>query len=163
MTKIGKATLLASASALWLLALPYTAGAMGMGHGAGMGMGRGMMGGAAARHHYVMRHGVPPEYAGKTNPLPATPDNIEAGRRLFAENCATCHGASGRGDGPAAKDLHPPPADLAAIRRRPMVSDSYLYWTIAEGGARFRTAMPSMKDALTDSDIWKLIVYLRQL
>src|SRR4029077_18055051 len=27
----------------------------------------------------------------------------------FTTHCAVCHGATGRGDGPAAKGLHPPP------------------------------------------------------
>jgi high-affinity iron transporter len=34
----------------------------------------------------------------------------------FATHCAVCHGATGRGDGPAAKGLSPPPADLTAAR-----------------------------------------------
>ncbi len=36
------------------------------------------------------------------NPIPATPESIAAGQELFLANCAVCHGASGRGDGPAA-------------------------------------------------------------
>jgi mono/diheme cytochrome c family protein len=33
-------------------------------------------------------------------------------RSLFIRYCADCHGPSGRGDGPAAAGLRPPPADL---------------------------------------------------
>jgi mono/diheme cytochrome c family protein len=47
--------------------------------------------------------------------LPAAAD-LERGTALFATHCATCHGASGRGDGPAAAALTPRPADLAAHR-----------------------------------------------
>ena len=38
-----------------------------------------------------------------------------SGRALFAENCAVCHGDSGRGDGPAAAGLTPPPIDLTRL------------------------------------------------
>ena len=37
------------------------------------------------------------------------------GRALYAENCAQCHGASGRGDGPWAEGMSPRPADLTQL------------------------------------------------
>lgn len=40
------------------------------------------------------------------------------GAALYAENCAICHGATGRGDGELASDLQPKPADLTTITRR---------------------------------------------
>jgi len=42
----------------------------------------------------------------------AQPDEDPAGRSLYIRYCADCHGPSGRGDGPAAAELRPPPADL---------------------------------------------------
>jgi mono/diheme cytochrome c family protein len=33
---------------------------------------------------------------------------------ISAQNCTSCHGPNGQGDGPAAKDLQPPPVDLTA-------------------------------------------------
>jgi high-affinity iron transporter len=41
----------------------------------------------------------------------ALPD-LEEGSRVFAQSCATCHGAAGNGDGPAAAALKPKPADF---------------------------------------------------
>jgi len=38
-----------------------------------------------------------------------------SGKQLFAENCVACHGASGMGDGPMARDLFMPPADLTRL------------------------------------------------
>lgn len=38
-----------------------------------------------------------------------------SGRALYAEHCAVCHGDGGRGDGPAAAGLTPPPTDLTRL------------------------------------------------
>lgn len=40
------------------------------------------------------------------------------GRAVYLENCAVCHGITGRGDGQIARDLPKPPADLTAIALR---------------------------------------------
>lgn len=42
----------------------------------------------------------------------------EDGRMLFAENCAICHGADGKGGGPAAEGMDPQPPDLTQISAR---------------------------------------------
>lgn len=47
---------------------------------------------------------------GKARQLAA---EIERGRQIYAANgCGTCHGLQGRGDGPIAVTLHPPPRDF---------------------------------------------------
>ena len=45
---------------------------------------------------------------------PARAPSLAAGGRVYAARCAQCHGASGRGDGPAGAGLTPRPADLTA-------------------------------------------------
>ncbi|CUH64044.1 Cytochrome c, mono-and diheme variants [Thalassovita gelatinovora] len=42
----------------------------------------------------------------------------DEGAALYANNCAICHGSTGRGDGELAKSLRPAPSDLTAITRR---------------------------------------------
>ncbi len=39
------------------------------------------------------------------------------GQALYVRHCASCHGVSGKGDGPVAGSLQQPPADLTAIAR----------------------------------------------
>jgi high-affinity iron transporter len=43
---------------------------------------------------------------------PSVPPDLDEGARLFKANCGACHGATGRGDGPAAAALRPRPADF---------------------------------------------------
>lgn len=42
----------------------------------------------------------------------------ELGQPVFERYCVSCHGESARGDGPVARALHPPPADLTSIAQR---------------------------------------------
>lgn len=39
--------------------------------------------------------------------------NLAAGEKIFKTYCVTCHGATGKGDGPASAGLNPKPADFA--------------------------------------------------
>ena len=81
---------------------------------------------------------------------------------MYAANCASCHGVTGQGDGPAGRGLTPPPADLAWLSRMPMSNwDPFMYWTVAEGGATVGTAMPAFKARLSKDDIWAAIAYIQ--
>lgn len=132
--------------------------------GSGM-MGRGMMGPGSsgmARNHAAMMGGVPAAYAGLRNPLPLTSATVERGAKVYADNCASCHGETGFGDGPAGRALSPPPANLAWLSRMPMSRwDAFMYWTVAEGGAPLGTAMPAFKDSLSKEDSWAAIAYIQ--
>lgn len=46
------------------------------------------------------------------------PASVSRGQGLYADYCASCHGTSGRGDGPAAGSLGKRPADLTRIAAR---------------------------------------------
>lgn len=121
------------------------------------------MGMSTIRHQFVMRNGIDPKYASKVNPLADAAENFKAGQKLYEQNCSACHGPTGLGDGPAGRDLNPPPANIAAAAKMPMASDGYLYWTIAEGGVPVQTAMPPFKNTLKPDDIWKIAIFLRGL
>lgn len=48
----------------------------------------------------------------------AGPSSVEIGAQLYVENCASCHGAGARGDGPLAGLLTVPVPDLAGLAAR---------------------------------------------
>ncbi len=114
-----------------------------------------------ARHGYYVRNGVPPAYRGRRNPFKATIGNVVEGARLYDLNCAVCHGTMGVGDGEAGEKLVVPPADLSASLAQPLYGDDYFYWTISDGGGAFATDMPTFKNDLSQSEIWKVLTFMR--
>ena len=141
----------------WPMMGPGMMGPGMMGHGM---TGWGMMG------HRMMGRGmmaaVPAPYNSMRNPLPRTRETVERGAKVYEENCASCHGATGMGDGPVAKTISPPPANLAWLSQMPMVQwDPFMYWTVAEGGAKYGNAMPAFKNTLSKDDIWAVIAYVQ--
>ena len=78
----------------------------------------------------------------------------------YTTHCAVCHGAAGRGDGPAAKGLTPPPADLTDAARMGQHSVFGLYNTITLGIKG--TAMSGFAP-LTDSQRWALAFHVSTL
>ena len=57
---------------------------------------------------------------GKPNPAerPVTPDQVVCFTELYRTNCSGCHGADGKGNGPAASSLKVPPTDLTQMARK---------------------------------------------
>lgn len=91
---------------------------------------------------------------------PRTVPNLAEGERLYQESCAGCHGAEGRGDGPTAAGLEPPPTDFHDRERAAQRSVYALYNTLSLGIAG--TAMPSFSQ-LSDAQRWELAFYVSQL
>ena len=44
--------------------------------------------------------------------------SVTPGKETFLRYCASCHGEDGKGDGPAAVAMKPPPSDLTTISKR---------------------------------------------
>lgn len=105
----------------------------------------------------------PPEYSGMSNPKDGDAAAAEAGKASYDIYCASCHGPTGKGDGPAAGSLDPAPQNLAQNQAK--MSDGYIFWRISEGGLiePFKSAMPAWKDVLDEAQIWQLVTYLRTL
>jgi mono/diheme cytochrome c family protein len=88
--------------------------------------------------------------------------SIVHGGKIFAANCAACHGAEGRGDGPLAGQLSPHPADLTAPHLWSH-SDGELFWWVSNGLQSIDKAqvMPAFAPLLSAVDRWSVIDFIR--
>jgi mono/diheme cytochrome c family protein len=60
--------------------------------------------------------GMPSAAGAEERPRPLTFADASAGKPLYLRECSACHGERGRGDGPAAPFVEPPPRDLQSGR-----------------------------------------------
>ncbi len=96
-----------------------------------------------------------------------TKQQLIAGKQVFADNCAVCHGDNGQGtvadwQRPLSNGKYPPPPldgtahawhhDLSVLRR-----------VISEGGQRVGGTMPAMKNKLNEVQINSTLAYITSL
>ena len=88
------------------------------------------------------------------------PGDSTKGEKVFKQFCVICHGLEGKGDGPMAKGLPSPPANLTSedVRQDP---DEELLGIIRNG--RPGTTMPPWKGSLTEQQILDVLAYVRNL
>lgn len=90
------------------------------------------------------------------NPVPADARSLENGRKSYQINCAVCHGATGRGDGPATQyGVIPMPITTPVTVGR---TDGYLYAMIRNG----RATMPTY-NRIPELERWDIVNYVRGL
>lgn len=100
---------------------------------------------------------VPQEEKERKNPLAPTDANRNSAKQIYAENCANCHGDTGKGDGTDAMMYDPAPADLTDSGKMSKVTDGEIYYQITEG----RKPMPSFRKRLTEEQRWQLVILVR--
>jgi putative copper resistance protein D len=84
--------------------------------------------------------------------------SVIRGAALYAEDCALCHGANGRGDGPAAAGLAIRPANLTEPHLFAH-SPGDLFWWVSHG--RDNGVMPGFAGILKPSQRWDVINFIR--
>jgi len=97
----------------------------------------------------------PTSFYASTQPYAAP--SIARGAPLYAENCAVCHGATGRGDGPLAGKLPIRPADLTEPHLFAHKIGE-IFWWVSYG--RDNGVMPGFTDKLNPDQRWDLINFL---
>lgn len=91
---------------------------------------------------------------------PSFPPDLARAGKLYAENCASCHGMNGDGRGPNAARLDPPPIAFTDKARADQRSLFGLYQVISQGLEG--TAMQSF-ETLPEADRWALAFHAGQL
>jgi cytochrome c553 len=124
---------------------------------------------AASRGHWAvvdwflafgMRHSVAPRARFVDAPPPLdNPDLYILGAAHFHSGCAWCHGAPGQPINPLARQMLPPPPDLAHVQAQ--WNDRELFWIIRHG-IKY-TGMPGWVPDHRDDEVWAVVAFVRQL
>ena len=90
--------------------------------------------------------------------------DIEAGKALYEQRCAPCHGPDGKANTPTAKALQPPPRDHSDGAYMNALSNDHLFRVIKEGGPAVGKSpiMPPQFD-LKDDQLQNLVAFVRTL
>ncbi len=88
-----------------------------------------------------------------------TPAQLVAGKTIYTENCASCHGDKGLGDGPKAKDSARPVTNLADSQYMITHSDQSIFTAVTNGVGAIMPAFPQ----LTEEQRWSVVAYARSL
>lgn len=102
---------------------------------------------------------VPSMAARTKNPIAVDAKSLAAGKALYAKECASCHGASGRGDGAEGRKLEGTMPDLTDSELIASQSDGELFRKVTMG----RRPMPGYKASLSDEQRWHLVNYMRAM
>lgn len=95
---------------------------------------------------------VPARDQQKTNPYHDQPEAIQAGRLLFEDHCAQCHGSNAKGNKKK--------PSLRTARVQSQASDGSLHWLLFNGNVR--RGMPTWSK-LPDQQLWQLVAYIKSL
>jgi mono/diheme cytochrome c family protein len=104
---------------------------------------------------------VPPTAAAEKNPLTVNDTVLAAGKKLFGDKCARCHGVRGKGDGPDGDESHQEDMDLTVASRAARNPDGVLFYKIWNG--RLPSKMDPMSKELTRDQVWSLVAYVQTL
>jgi thiosulfate dehydrogenase len=94
------------------------------------------------------------------NPVALNDDNLKAGVKLYAANCAVCHGAADGAASNIAKGLYQHAPQLA---KHPVTDDEEgeTFWKIYHGIRM--TGMPSYRATLNDTQMWQITLFLKHM
>jgi cytochrome c oxidase cbb3-type subunit 3 len=89
--------------------------------------------------------------------------SMATARQNYSDFCARCHGADGKGNGPAAATLNPKPRDYTDCKSMAARSDAELFKVISEGGdaANMSPDMQPWGGTLSDEEIHGLVKFVR--
>lgn len=84
--------------------------------------------------------------------------SVARGAELYGQHCVACHGAGGRGDGPAAARLPKPPANLTEPHTA-LHTAGDLFWWLTHG--KLAGGMPGFESNMSVEERWDMVNFLR--
>jgi thiosulfate dehydrogenase len=111
---------------------------------------------AATSLHATLERKAPKQ----ANPVALSDENLIAGIKVYAANCAVCHGGADGKASAIARGLYQNPPQLATdgVEDDP---EGVTYWKVAHG-IRL-TGMPAFGKSLTDEQIWQVALFLKHM
>ncbi len=103
---------------------------------------------------------IPPSAMKEKSPVTPDAKVLKQGESIFMDNCSTCHGKTGKGDGPSGDPQHPP-ADLTDPKRIAANPDGIMFYKVWNG--RKSPDMPAFKSRLTKEEVWTVVEYVKTL
>ena len=102
---------------------------------------------------------ITPEQAAKKNPLRFSEISVERGKKIYATQCAMCHGEKGDGKGEMVEEMKINPPDFTKLETLEKRTDGELFTIIQIGN----TTMPAQGERMKDVHKWEVVNYLRSL
>jgi mono/diheme cytochrome c family protein len=99
---------------------------------------------------------IPPEAAQKANPTKPTSESMAKAKKLYALDCAMCHGDAGDGKGDMASDIKGV-TDFTNPDSMKDRTDGELFYIIRKG----KGDMPPEGERAKDDDVWHLVNYVK--
>jgi mono/diheme cytochrome c family protein len=98
--------------------------------------------------------------------IPQDAPDMAAGRAVFLQRCASCHGVDGRGDGPAGKYLDPHPRNFHTEKIQYGADAAHLFTTVWLGakhwkGASATSGMAGFKGRMPKAQVLQVLAYLK--
>ncbi len=104
---------------------------------------------------------APIDVSGVKEPWVESEQMAKAGKQIYAQNCAMCHGAEGKGDGVAGASLNPKPRNLVEGKWL-KGGDRLGLMLVLENGIP-GSSMQSYKAALKVNQRWALTHFIRSI
>jgi mono/diheme cytochrome c family protein len=105
---------------------------------------------------------IPASARARTNPEPDSPEGRADALAHWADHCASCHGADGRGQTEMGRGLYPRSPDMTAAATQSLSDGSLFY--IIEHGVKL-TGMPAWGNLTPEGELssWRLVRFIRRL